>query len=110
MSFFVLIAIAFLLMWLLLIRPQRRRQNEQLTMQENLSVGDEIVTAGGMYGTVERLDEDEIAMEIADGVVVRVARRAIAGIIPEEEDAEEDELEEIAEDESEAEPTEAHRS
>jgi preprotein translocase subunit YajC len=110
MSFFVLIAIAFLLMWLLLIRPQRRKQNEQVTMQERLGVGDEVVTAGGLYGTVERLDEDEVGIEIADGVVVRVARRAIAGIIPEEEDAEDDELEEMADDESEAEPTEAQRS
>jgi preprotein translocase subunit YajC len=110
MSFFVLIAIAFLLMWLLLIRPQRRKQNQQVTMQESLGVGDEVVTAGGLYGTVERLDEDEVGIEIADGVVVRVARRAIAGIIPEEEDAEDDELEEMADDESEAEPTEAQRS
>jgi preprotein translocase subunit YajC len=110
MSFFVLIAIAFLLMWLLLIRPQRRRQSQQVTMQENLGVGDEVVTAGGLYGTVERLDEDEVGIEIADGVVVRIARRAIAAIIPEEEDAEDDELEEMAEDESEAEPTEAQRS
>lgn len=110
MSFFVLIAIAFLLMWLLLIRPQRRRQSEQVRMQESLAVGVEVVTAGGLYGTVARIDEDEVGVEIADGVVVRVARRAIAGVIPEEEDAEDDELEEIAEDETEAEPTEAQRS
>jgi preprotein translocase subunit YajC len=110
MSFFVLIAIAFLLMWLLLIRPQRRRQSAQVTMQQSLGVGDEVVTAGGLYGTVARLDEDEVAVEIADGVVVRIARRAIAGVIPEEEDAEDDELEEISEDESQGEPTEAQRS
>lgn len=110
MSFFVLIVIAFLLMWLLLIRPQRRRQSQQVTMQESLGVGDEVVTAGGLYGTVASLDEDEVGVEIADGVVVRIARRAIAGVIPEEEDDEDDELEESAEDESEAEPTEAKRS
>ena len=110
MSFFVLIVIAFLLMWLLLIRPQRRRQSQQVTMQKSLGVGDEVVTAGGLYGTVASLDEDEVGVEIADGVVVRIARRAIAGVIPEEEDDEDDELEETAEDESEAEPTEAQRS
>jgi preprotein translocase subunit YajC len=110
MSFFVLIALAFLLLWLLLIRPQRRRQSQQVTMQESLGVGDEVVTAGGLYGTVARLDEDEVAVEIADGVVVRIARRAIAGVIPEEEDAEDDELEEMVEDESQDKPTEAQRS
>jgi preprotein translocase subunit YajC len=86
----LLIVIAFALIWLFLIRPSRRRQNEQLTMQEALEVGDEVVTAGGVYGTVTAIDEDEVAVEIAKGVVVRVARRAIAGVIPpEEEPAEE---------------------
>ena len=91
-GFFILILIAFLLIWLFLIRPQRRRQSDQLSMQENLAAGDEIVTAGGMYGTVAAVDEDEVALEVADGVVVRIARRAVAGVIPPdeaEEDAEE---------------------
>jgi preprotein translocase subunit YajC len=119
MSILILIAIAFLLMWLLLIRPQRRRQGEQVRMQESLSVGDEVVTAGGLYGTVERLDEDEVAVEIADGVVVRIARRAIAGVIREETENEEELGEEFDEDEedeqaveseAEPEPTERRRS
>lgn len=81
-GFLILIMIAFLFFWLLVIRPQRRRQGEQVTMQETLGIGDEIVTAGGMYGTVAAVDEDEVGVEIADGVVVRVARRAVAGVIP----------------------------
>jgi preprotein translocase subunit YajC len=105
MSFLILIAIAFLLMWIFLIRPQRRRQKEQLAMQESLRVGAEVVTAGGLYGTVDSLDEDEVAVEIADGVVVRIARRAIAGVIPEEE---EEEDEEVVEEEHE--PTKAKLS
>jgi preprotein translocase subunit YajC len=87
---FVLILIVFFLIWLLLIRPQRRRQNDQLTMQDSLHVGDEIVTAGGMYGTVTAMDEDEVSMEIADGVVVRIARRAVAGVVPPEEEEEDE--------------------
>jgi len=102
---FILVLIGLLFVWLLLIRPQRRRQSEQLSMQDNLAVGDEIVTAGGMYGTVEAIDEDEVAVEIADGVVVRVARRAVAGLMPDEaaEDADE-EPEAHHEPEPEAEP------
>jgi preprotein translocase subunit YajC len=118
MNILILIAIAFLLMWLLLIRPQRRRQSEQVRMQESLSIGDEIVTAGGLYGTVERIDEDEVTVEIADRVVVRIARRAIAGVIPKETEEEElgEEFDEDEEDEqpvdseAEAEPTEPRRS
>jgi preprotein translocase subunit YajC len=94
---FVLILIVFLLIWLLLIRPQRRRQTDQLTMQDSLHVGDEIVTAGGMYGMVTAIDEDEVSIEVADGVVVRIARRAVAGVIPPEEDEEDED--DVADDE-----------
>jgi preprotein translocase subunit YajC len=105
-QFLILLAIAFALMWLLLIRPQRRRQSEQSAMQESLSIGNEVVTAGGLYGKVARVDEDEVGVEIADGVVVRVARRAIAGVMPEEEE----EAEEPADEEGKGEPTEVQRS
>lgn len=104
MSLLILLAVAFALMWLLLIRPQRRKQNEQLSMQRSLSVGDEVVTAGGLYGTVAAVDEDEVGVEVADGVVVRIARRAIAGVIPEDEEGEDEDLEEGDEDETEPEP------
>ena len=78
MSFTLLaIAVTLTLMWFLMIRPQRRRQAETLAMQEHLAVGDEIVTAGGFYGTVEALRGDEIVVEVAPGTSVRVARRAI---------------------------------
>ena len=106
MNILLILVIAFVLMWLFLIRPQRRRQTEQVTMQETLGVGDEIVTAGGLYGTVEALDEDEVEVEIADGVVVRIARRAIAGVIPPED---EDEDEEDEDEEPEPEREEANR-
>jgi len=94
---FVLILIVFLLIWLLLIRPQRRRQTDQLTMQDSIHVGDEIVTAGGRYGKGTEIDEDEVSVEVADGVVVRIARRAVAGVIPPEEDEEDED--DVADDE-----------
>src|SRR5437762_7481521 len=90
-------------MWVLLIRPQRRRQMEQQDLLGNLEVGDEIVTAGGLYGHVEAVEEDEIRLEIAPGTVVRVAKRAIAAVMPDEEEEEEEEEEE-AEGEYEEEP------
>ena len=76
----------FVLFWMLLIRPQRRRQRVQEEMISQLRLGDEIVTAGGLYGEVTRLDEDEVRVEIADGVEVRVARRAVAAVMPDDED------------------------
>jgi preprotein translocase subunit YajC len=89
--FFILILLA--LMWFLLIRPQRRRQAEAQRMMESLEVGKEIVTAGGLYGTITELADDEVRVEVADGVEVRVAKRAVAGVVSEEEEPEEPEAE-----------------
>ena len=93
----IILVLGFALFWLFVIRPQRRRQNEQLAMQQSLEPGTEIVTAGGLYGTVTGEDEDEVLVEIAPSVVVRVARRAIAGVIAPEEP-------EVAPDEADEEP------
>jgi preprotein translocase subunit YajC len=99
----VIIVILFALFWLLLIRPQRRRQAEQNALIQNVEVGDEIVTAGGLFGHVQSVADDELLVEIAPGTNVRIARRAVAGIVgPEEEDAGELEAEEEPEPEHEA--------
>jgi preprotein translocase subunit YajC len=87
----IIIVILFALFWLLLIRPQRRRQAEQQALISSLEVGDEIVTAGGLFGHVRSVADDELLVEIAPGTNVRIARRAVAGIVgPEDEDDEED--------------------
>ena len=65
-------------------------------MIDSLEVGQQIVTAGGLYGTVTALDGDEVRLEIADGVEVRIAKRAVAGVVSEDED-EIEELEEAEE-------------
>ena len=87
--FFILILLA--LMWFMLIRPQRRRQLEAQKMMESLEVGKEIVTAGGLYGTITDLQDDEVRVEVADGVEVRLAKRAVAAVVSEEEEPEEPE-------------------
>ena len=84
-SFFLIIILVFLVLWLIVVRPQRRRQTKQQQMLGDLRVGDEVLTAGGIYGEIVRLDEDEVAVEIAPQLEVRVARRAIAAVIPEPE-------------------------
>jgi preprotein translocase subunit YajC len=88
----LIIVVLFALFWLLLIRPQRRRQAEQNALIQNVEVGDEIVTAGGLFGHVQGVADDELLVEIAPGTNVRIARRAVAGIVgPEDEEDEEDE-------------------
>jgi preprotein translocase subunit YajC len=85
---YIFILVILVLMWFLLIRPQRRRHVESQRLIDSLSVGKEIVTAGGLYGTITALEDDEARVEIADGVEVRVAKRAIAGVLSEDDPAE----------------------
>jgi preprotein translocase subunit YajC len=78
-------------LWVLMIRPQRRRQMEQQQLLSKIEVGDEVLTAGGVYGTVTAVEDDEVKLEIAPGLTIRLAKRAVAAIVPPEEDEHEDE-------------------
>lgn len=73
------------LFWLLLVRPQRAGARRQQELLRSLELGDEIVSAGGLYGVIRALDDDELEVEIADGLVVRMARGAVAGIVEHDE-------------------------
>jgi preprotein translocase subunit YajC len=84
-SFLIIIVVLFLLMWLLLIRPQRKRSEVQMRMQDNLRKGDEIITAGGLHGTVVSIEDDVLEIEIAKDTVARLDRRAVAAVVSPEE-------------------------
>ena len=87
MSLLLILVLLFVVMWMLVIRPQRRRQAEQKRMLEELSPGQEVITAGGMYGTVHSVvDEDEVRVEIAPNVQVRLSRGAIAAVLNNEDE------------------------
>lgn len=64
----------------LIVMPQRRRMTAHRALMASLETGDAVVTTGGIYGTIRDLDGTTVALEIAPGVVVRVARGAIAGL------------------------------
>ncbi len=98
MAVLIIIVVVMIVAWLLFIRPQRAKQQQQRSMLENVGPGDEIVTAGGIYGTVRSVADDEVSLEIAPGVEVRVAKRAIGAVIPPEEEEEEEEEAEADED------------
>ena len=85
MEFLIFLVLGFGLMWLLIVLPQRRRTQSHETMITELKPGDYIVTAGGMYGTVTDLGEEDLGLEIAPDVEVRVAKRAVGAVIPEDE-------------------------
>jgi preprotein translocase subunit YajC len=75
---------------LLIVRPQRRQMAAHRALVASLQVGDEVVTSGGIYGTILGLDDEAVDLEVASGVVLRVARGAIAQRVgPVEEPADE---------------------
>ena len=82
-GFFILILLVLFIVWLFLVRPQRRRRQAQEAMIDQLRPGDEVITAGGFFVNVVRLTEDEeVIVELSPGVEARVAKRAIAAVIP----------------------------
>jgi len=91
----ILIAM-FALLWALLIRPQRARQQKQQRLLSSIDPGDEILTVGGLYGIVREIDdEDDLIVEIAEGIQVRIARRAVGGVVKPDEDDEDDEDDDV---------------
>jgi preprotein translocase subunit YajC len=90
----IFIAITIGLVWLLVIRPQRKRAAQMGALIAGLRVGDEIVTAGGMYGTITRMDEEVLTVEIAPGTTVRIARGAVTGVITPRDEADDEQEEE----------------
>ena len=83
--YLLLLVIAF---FLLVVRPQRRQLAAHRALVASLEVGDEIISSGGIHGTIRAIDDEVLQLEIADGVVVRLARRAVASRVlpPVEED------------------------
>ncbi len=93
MGFLIPLIVLFAIMYLFLIRPQQRRRQAQLDLLKQVEEGDEIITVGGLYGTVRGVDGDELRLEIAPGTNVRLDRRAVAALVPEEAEEEPAELE-----------------
>ncbi|WP_181311147.1 preprotein translocase subunit YajC [Nocardioides campestrisoli] len=81
MEFLPLVAIA-LVFWLLIVRPAGKRQKEIAKLQAALKVGDRVLLSSGIFAVVRETSEDRVRVEIADGVVVEVARGAVAAIEP----------------------------
>jgi preprotein translocase subunit YajC len=98
-SFLVVLVLLLVVMYVLMIRPQRQRQREHQSMIDSAGVGDDVLTTGGIYGTITEADGDDIVVELAEGFSVHMTRRGIAAVLPPEEDEEEPAELEEAEDE-----------
>jgi len=66
-----------LLIYFLMIRPMTKREKQHDTMVEELQTGDTIITAGGMYGTVETIDKDSVVLKVESGALIRVTKGGV---------------------------------
>jgi preprotein translocase subunit YajC len=79
---FLPLVLIFVVFYFLLIRPQQRKAKDHKTMLDALRRGDRVVTGGGIIGTVARVDNpEEVTVDIADGVRVRVLRSTISSVL-----------------------------
>ena len=76
------LVLMFVVLYFIMIRPQMKRQKEHRAMLDKLSKGDEVLTNGGIAGTVTDIGENFITVEIADNVRIRVQKGAIANVLP----------------------------
>ncbi|MGD9869158.1 MAG: preprotein translocase subunit YajC [Hyphomicrobiales bacterium] len=70
----------FVIMYFLIIRPQQKRMREHREMVANVRRGDTVVTSGGLIGKVLKVDDQELQLEIATGVKVRVMRQTLSEV------------------------------
>jgi preprotein translocase subunit YajC len=80
MSFLPFVLI-FAAMYFLMIAPQRKKQKEHMKMLESLSTGDEVITAGGIYGEITNKKDDRFVIRIADGTKVEIGKAFIHALV-----------------------------
>ncbi len=76
LAFFVVLIALF---YFVMVRPQQKRQKEHQQMMEELQRGDKVMTAGGIYGTIESISEDSVVIKVESGATLRVARNSVVG-------------------------------
>ena len=77
-SFWIMIILMFLIMWLFMIRPQRKQQKELEKFRSELKKGDKVITAGGIYGTIAEVDERTVLLKVDGEVKLRVDKTSIS--------------------------------
>jgi preprotein translocase subunit YajC len=79
-SGFLILILILAAVWVIFVIPSRRRRRAHAGMQDSVEVGDDVITAGGLHGTVKEVGEGELQLEIAPGVIVTLDRRAVAAV------------------------------
>ncbi|MCD8301894.1 MAG: preprotein translocase subunit YajC [Prevotellaceae bacterium] len=84
MSFIIMMVVIFAIMWFFMIRPQQKKQKELQNFRNTIAVGSSVVTAGGVFGTVKQIVEEDntLIVEIAHDVKVKIDRNSVFASAP----------------------------
>ena len=86
MSFLIVMVLLLVVMYVLMIRPQRAKQQQHQSMIDACGVGDDVLTTGGIYGTITQAEGDDLVVQIAEGLNVHMTRRGVAAVLPPEDE------------------------
>lgn len=81
------IVVMIAIFYFLLYRPQKKQQNRRRAMLDSLKKGDQVITIGGIYGTIEELGDKSLKLKVADGVVIEVVRSSVNANVTQQEAA-----------------------
>lgn len=81
-SMIIMMVAIFAIMYFFMIRPQQKRQKEIMNFRNNLTVGQEVVTAGGIYGKIKEVEANTVTLEIAANVKIKIDRNSIFAEAP----------------------------
>jgi preprotein translocase subunit YajC len=84
----IMMVVIFAIFYFILIRPQQKKMKEHKKMVAELKKGDRIVTAGGIYGTVENTTTETLTVKIAEGVKVKITRSSVGTVVKPEDEKE----------------------
>jgi preprotein translocase subunit YajC len=76
-SFYIMLALILVVMWLFMFRPESKRRKEMQKFRDGLKKGDKIVTAGGIYGTVKEIKETTLLIEVDSNVTLRIDKNMV---------------------------------
>lgn len=76
-SFWIMMVVIFAIMYFFMIRPQNKKQKEIQNFRKNLEIGQEVITAGGIYGKVKDIEDSVVVLEIASGVKIKIDKNSI---------------------------------
>lgn len=92
----LMLVIIMVIFYFVLVRPQKKRAQEHSALLKSLAPGDEVVTIGGVYGFVNRVEDGEIFLEVSEGTEIRLTKTAVSKRV-DPETAAVDEVEEVPE-------------